>query len=237
MTCTTVSYMYFFFPGVKAQHAKKSHIISLYWSPYPTSNTICLGDLSPATLCVSSACVTHCLISANSLWEPGSMGMFTVAKMWLIFLDQIEKMTPRVFWLYRWAVCSSSNETRRQRAWSDSLNIDTEQRGTRATSENLKFTVIGNIIQLASKAKSLEATHPRCHLLSQTLLMLLQTGPNTNHTNTSILSHIFLCVELWWDERHCGVFTFQRFTETHCLFIKSSISTHSRADGCLLPAP
>lgn len=148
------SIIHVFCSQVSRHSMHESHIIFLYWSPYPTSNTIRFGDLSPATLCVSSARVTRRLISANLLWESfffnarmaqESMGMFTVAKIWLIFLDQIRKMTPRVLWLCRRAACPSSNETRRQRAWSASLNIDTEQRGTRATSRIcfFKFKVHG----------------------------------------------------------------------------------------------
>lgn len=111
----------------------------------------------------------------NARMAQESMGMFTVAKMWLIFLDQIRKMTPRVLWLCRRAACPSSNETRRQRAWSASLNIDAEQRGTRATSRICFFKSEVHGYWKHYAVKSLEVTHPHCPLLSQTLLILLQT--------------------------------------------------------------
>lgn len=133
-----------------------------------------------------------------------SIKTFTLVKMWLVFLDQIKRMTPRVLWLYRWAVCASSNETRRQRARSALINIDAEQRFTRGTPEYafqiLKLSDIRHIIQFSSWVKSHKATHTCCPLLWQTADFTdwPKCKPFKSSCMFCILSDLLL-VELWWE--------------------------------------
>lgn len=71
---------------------------------------------------------------------------FTVFKMRLVFLDQIQKMMPTV-------ELRAPRVTRRQTA--------SKYRPGRFS--YLKFTLIGSIMQLPSHVGSPEATRPRCH--------------------------------------------------------------------------
>lgn len=145
-----------------------------------------------------------------------SIKTFTLVKMWLVFLDQIKRMTARVLWLYRWAVCASSNETRRQRARSALINIDAEQRFTRGTPEYafqiLKLSDIRHIIQFPSWVKSHKATHTCCPLLRQTLL-ILQTGPSANHSSrAACFAFCQICCWLNSDGKHIYISKLHRET-------------------------
>ena len=112
-----------------------------------------------------------------------------------------------------------------------------DRRYARATSENIKFTVIGK-----HYAVSFISSIPRGHasslspLKSKSANFIANWPQHKPYMRKHSVTHFFLC-DSDGEERQHGVFTFQRFTETHCLLIKSSISSHSRTDGCLLPAP